>query len=92
MPSVRQDCGVGEVEEPLAGGMDSGGSVVRVGDTVRRPIKPQVPAAAVRELLVHLEEVGFDGAPRFLGMTIKAGRCCPLSTVKFRYRRFRHGR
>jgi hypothetical protein len=59
---------VGEFEEPLAGGMDSGGSVVRVGDTVRRPIKRPGPAAAVRSLLVHLEEVGFEGAPRFLGI------------------------
>jgi len=59
---------VSEFEEPLAGGMDSGGSVVRVGDTVRRPIKREGPAAAVRALLVHLEEVGFEGAPRFLGI------------------------
>ncbi len=59
---------MGEIEEPLAGGMDSGGRVVRVGDTVRRPIKRAGPAAAVRELLVHLEAVGFDGAPRFLGI------------------------
>jgi hypothetical protein len=48
--------------------MDSGGSVVRVGNTVRRPIKRARPAAAVRGLLVHLEEVGFEGAPRFLGI------------------------
>jgi hypothetical protein len=59
---------VGEVEEWLAGGMDSGGRVVRVGDTVRRPIKRAGPAAAVRGLLVHLEEVGFEGAPRYLGI------------------------
>jgi Phosphotransferase enzyme family len=58
---------VGEFEETLVGGMDSGGSVVRVGDTVRRPIKRAGPAAAVRALLVHLEDVGFEEAPRFLG-------------------------
>jgi Phosphotransferase enzyme family len=59
---------VSEFEEQLAGGMDSRGSVVRVGDTVRRPIKREGAAAAVRALLVHLEGVGFDGAPRYLGI------------------------
>jgi hypothetical protein len=38
--------------------------VVRVGDTVRRPPQP----AGVRALLEHYERVGFDGAPRFLGI------------------------
>jgi len=38
--------------------------VVRVGDTVRRPAGPQ----AVRALLGWFEHVGFDGAPRFLGV------------------------
>lgn len=38
-------------------------TVVRVGDTVRRPPEPD----HVRELLVWYEKVGFDGAPRFLG-------------------------
>ena len=51
--------------KPLAGGMDSTHAVVRVGDTVRRP--PTASSAAVRALLLHLEEVGFDGAPRYLG-------------------------
>ena len=45
------------------GGMDAGRGVVRVGDTVRRPGM----RAAVRELLLHLERVGFSGAPRYLG-------------------------
>jgi hypothetical protein len=40
--------------------------VVRVGDTVRRPIGPWSPA--VHALLQHFESVGFDGAPRFLGI------------------------
>ncbi len=40
--------------------------VVRVGDTVRRPIGPWSPA--VHALLRHFEKVGFDGAPRFLGI------------------------
>jgi hypothetical protein len=40
--------------------------VVRVGDTVRRVPGPWSPA--VHALLRHLESVGFDGAPRFLGI------------------------
>jgi aminoglycoside phosphotransferase (APT) family kinase protein len=40
--------------------------VVRVGDTVRRPVGPWSPA--VHALLEHFEQVGFDGAPRFLGI------------------------
>jgi hypothetical protein len=51
-------------EEPLAGGNISG--VVRVRDTVRRVTGPWTPA--VHALLHHLERVGFDGAPRVLGI------------------------
>ena len=40
--------------------------VVRVGRTVRRPVRPHTPA--VHALLRHLEAVGFDGAPRVLGV------------------------
>ncbi|TDE16051.1 aminoglycoside phosphotransferase family protein [Jiangella asiatica] len=40
--------------------------VVRVGDTVRRPVQPWSPA--IHALLLHLEEVGFGYAPRFLGI------------------------
>jgi hypothetical protein len=40
--------------------------VVRVGATVRRPRQPQSPFVAA--YLAHLEAVGFDGAPRFLGV------------------------
>ncbi len=54
-----------EIELPLAGGMGSGGAVVRVGNTVRRPIRPQSDAVAL--FLRHLEAVGFEGAPRHLG-------------------------
>ncbi len=39
--------------------------VVRVGDTVRRP--PTANSEFVRSLLRHLEAVGFNGAPRYLG-------------------------
>lgn len=49
----------------LRGGYTNDGKVVRVGDTVRRPWRPTTPATAA--LLEHLERVGFDGAPRFLG-------------------------
>jgi Ser/Thr protein kinase RdoA (MazF antagonist) len=52
-------------EIPLTGGNVSRG-VVRVGDTVRRPAGPWMPA--VHALLTHLHEVGFDGAPRPLGL------------------------
>ena len=41
-------------------------SVARVGDTVRRSVGPWSPAA--HAVLEHLERVGFDGAPRFLGI------------------------
>ena len=50
--------------EPLAGATANRGLVVRVGDTVRRPLAPCWPAT--HALLAHLSAVGFDGAPRFL--------------------------
>ncbi|SEG92997.1 Phosphotransferase enzyme family protein [Nonomuraea solani] len=40
--------------------------VVRVGDTVRRPVHPWTPA--VHALLRHLEEAGFPYSPRVLGI------------------------
>ena len=52
-------------ERPLVGGMDSRYAPVRVGDTVRRAAGSS--RVAVRDLLLHLESVGFDGAPRHLG-------------------------
>ena len=52
-------------EQPLVGGMDPRYAPVRVGDTVRRAAGSS--RAAVRDLLLHLEAVGFDGAPRYLG-------------------------
>ncbi len=51
-------------ETLLTGGNLS--AVVRVGDTVRRPLQPW--SAAVHGLLRRLETQGFDGAPRFLGV------------------------
>jgi hypothetical protein len=50
----------------LPGGLTNAGRVTRVGDTVRRPRHPS--SAATWALLDHLERVGFDGAPRFLGV------------------------
>jgi Phosphotransferase enzyme family len=52
-------------EIPLVGGQLTPG-IVRVGNTVRRLPKGNV--AFVRELLLWLENQGFDFAPRFLGM------------------------
>ena len=51
-------------EEPLLGG-DVTEGVVRIGDTVRRPVQPW--SALVEAVLEHLERTGFEGAPRFLG-------------------------
>jgi hypothetical protein len=56
---------------PLPGGIAHRGDIVRIGDTVRRPVSGTSPAT--HALLQHLEEVGFDGAPRFLGID-DAGR------------------
>jgi Phosphotransferase enzyme family len=51
-------------EVVLHGGLTNAGRVTRVADTVRRPPS----SAATWALLEHLERVGFDGAPRFLGV------------------------
>ncbi len=51
-------------EEPLSGGNTT--IVVRVGETVRRPVGPWTPA--VHDLLNHLAEVGFSGSPLVLGV------------------------
>ena len=59
-----------EPEIPLLGG-DVTEGIVRVGGTVRRPMGRN--AAFVHALLNHLEAVGFDGAPRYLGVDA-AGR------------------
>jgi hypothetical protein len=51
-------------EIPLSGGRLS--TVVRVGNTVRRPTGRWTPA--VHSLLRHLENAGYTGAPRALGI------------------------
>lgn len=55
-------------EVPLLGGMSTPG-VVRVGDTVRRPMS--AGSDYVHGLLIHLEQCGFEGAPRYLGVDQK---------------------
>lgn len=57
-------------EVPLQGGNVSDG-VVRVGDTLRRPPGPWSPT--VHAFLSHLNELGYEGAPRTLGFD-PAGR------------------
>lgn len=53
-------------EVVLVGGTANRGLIMRRGDAVHRPPGPH--AASVHALLTYLDEVGFDGAPRFLGM------------------------
>ena len=55
-------------ELALKGGLSTAG-LVRVGDTVRRPLTEQ--SAFAHGLLRHLELRGFDGVPRFLGIDDK---------------------
>jgi hypothetical protein len=69
MPASWRDDG-SQTEIPLLGG-DVTEGVVRVGDTVRRPLNANSPF--VHALLRHLEAVGFTGAPRYLGIDT-AGR------------------
>jgi hypothetical protein len=52
--------------QPLSGGTANRGLVVRVGDTVVRPVAPF--RRATHALLDHLSAVGFDGAPRVLAV------------------------
>jgi hypothetical protein len=53
-------------EDPLWGGTANKGLVVRVGDTVRRPLRKH--SGSTHALLQHLADVVFDGPPRFLGI------------------------
>lgn len=65
-PPDPDDSGRPEREVPLLGGIANRGHVVRVGNTVRRPQRSW--SASTHALLRHLEAVGFEGAPRFLGV------------------------
>ena len=58
-----------DTEQPLTGGTANRGLVVRIGDTVRRPLRATSPAT--HALLTHLSDVGFAGAPRLLGIDDK---------------------
>src|SRR5712691_1834687 len=53
------------IDFPLSGGRITRG-VVRLGNTVRRPTKPN--AALVRSVLARLAELELDIAPRYLGV------------------------
>ncbi len=63
-PQLRRYHGPDSPEIALPRG-DVTQGVMRVGETVRRPAQPQ--SLAVAGYLDHLERVGFDGAPRYLG-------------------------
>jgi len=54
-----------EGETRLRGGRQTQG-VVRIGDTIRRPLHRN--SQFVHAVLRHLEAVGFEGAPRLLGI------------------------
>jgi Phosphotransferase enzyme family len=56
-------------EETSLGGGTTAEGVVRVGDTVRKPTRARTPM--VRDVLLHLERIGFDAAPRWLGVDEK---------------------
>jgi hypothetical protein len=49
---------------PLTGGTANRGRVIRVGNTVHRPVGPHTPA--VHALLRYLTDTGFDAAPRVI--------------------------
>jgi hypothetical protein len=55
---------------PLAGGTANHGRVIRVGDTVHRPVGAHTPA--VHALLRHLTDSGFDATPRVIGVDERA--------------------
>lgn len=65
---------------PLGGGNVSSG-VVRVVDTVRRPVGPWTPA--VHALLTRLRDAGFRGAPRVSGAraVAHASACRPATSA-----------
>lgn len=58
-------------ETSMPGGVGNDGAVVRVGDTVRRPVGPHT--ATAQAFLAHLAAHGFTGAPAPLGYD-EAGR------------------
>ncbi len=73
-----------EPEIPLSGGRVTQG-VMRVGNTVRRPVNPRSPF--IHSVLLHLEKKGIACVPRYLGqdekgrevITFLSGICPPDS-------------
>lgn len=61
----RYSGGAGQPSIELPAG-DVTEGIIRIGDTVRRPHQPQ--SYAVAAYLDHLQRVGFDASPRFLGL------------------------
>jgi Phosphotransferase enzyme family len=55
-----------EIEIELQGGVANAGAVVRIGETVRRPLPTN--HATLHALQRHLRDAGFDGAPEPLGV------------------------
>ena len=62
---MADGAGADQDDVALAGGIANSGAVVRVGETVRRPATRYSPL--VRAVVTHLEAVGFDRAPWYLG-------------------------
>ena len=58
-----------ELTEQALGGGGQTSDIVRIGETVRRPLHAR--SAYVHALLRHFESVGFEGAPRLLGIDDK---------------------
>jgi hypothetical protein len=66
------DADTGETDDAGETSLAGGGrnAVGRRGDVVYRPVEPWTPA--VHALLRHLDDVGFDAAPRLVGTGISA--------------------
>lgn len=64
--AVMADSTPMEEPEVLVGGVANAGTVVRIGDEVRRPAGPQTEA--IQALLGHLRDRGFDGCAEPLGI------------------------
>jgi hypothetical protein len=82
---------VSEGEPLIADGVTQG--IVRIGDTVRRPLRPF--SLTVQAYLAHLRDVGFAGAPLPLGVD-EQGRevlsFVPVTCIDTRCRRRRRVR
>ena len=61
--------------------------IVRIGDTVRRPLRPF--SLTVQAYLAYLRDAGFTGAPLPFGVTSRGPRCCGSSPVRCRTARRR---